>query len=136
MLVKDIMTREIASIDGEESILDACKIYRDLKVGSILVTLDKKLVGIVTERDFIERAMCNNLDLRKTKIQNIMSTDLKTVDPAESVNRALEIMKNNKIKKLPVVRSQEIVGIVTITDIGYSRPSVKKFLDENRISIR
>ena len=136
MLVKDIMTREIASIDGEESILDACKIYRDLKVGSILVTLDKKLVGIVTERDFIERAMCNNLDLRKTKIQNIMSTDLNTIDPAESVNRALEIMKNNKIKKLPVVRSQEIVGMVTITDIGYSRPSVKRFLDENRIIVR
>ena len=64
MLVRDIMVREIAAIDGESSVLEACKMYRDLKVGSILITLNKKLVGIVTERDFIERAMCNILDIR------------------------------------------------------------------------
>jgi len=136
MIVKDIMKREIASIDGEDTIYDASKIYRDLKVGSVLITINKKLVGIVTERDFIERAICNVLDVRKVKIKEIMSTDVKTIDPSDRINDALEIMKHNKIKKLPVVQSGELVGIITITDIAYSRPNIKRFLDENKIMIR
>lgn len=135
MLIRDIMKRDVAHMDGESTIYEACKIYRDLKVGSILITLDKKLVGIVTERDFIERAMCGLLDIRKDKIKNIMSTDMKTIDPSENVDRALEVMKSNKIKKLPVVQGNDLVGIITVTDIAYSRPSVRKFLDDNQIML-
>ena len=129
------MKRDIASIDGESTIYEACKIYKDLKVGSLLITLNKALVGIVTGRDFIERAMCEVLDIQKIKVKNIMSTDIKTVDPSENIDRALEIMKNNKIKKLPVVQKNELVGIITITDIAYSRPNIKNFLDINKITI-
>ena len=57
MFVRDAMSRDIASIDAEASIFDACKIYRDCKVGSIFITNKNGLVGIVTERDFIERSM-------------------------------------------------------------------------------
>lgn len=135
MLIRDIMKRDVAHIDGESTIYEACKIYRDLKVGSILITIDKKLVGIVTERDFIERGMCGLLDIRKDKIKNIMSTDMKTIDPSENVDRALEVMKSNKIKKLPVVQGNDLVGIITVTDIAYSRPSVRKFLDDNQIML-
>lgn len=135
MLVKDIMSRNIAAIDGESSVLKAAKIYRDLKIGSVLVTLNEELVGIVTERDFIERAMCKVKDVRSTKIKEIMSTDLKTIDPIDRVEKALEIMKANKIKKLAVVQSNKLVGVITLSDIAYSRPSVKNFLKANKITV-
>ena len=135
MFVRDIMSRKIAAIDGEASILDACKICRDRKVGSVFITLKDELVGIVTERDFIERAMCRVLDIKNTKIKEIMSTGLKSIDPLYKVEKALEIMKFNKIKKLAVIQGNELVGIVTLSDIAHSRPSVKSFLKENNITI-
>ena len=135
MFVRDIMSRKIASISGEASILDTCKICRDRKVGSVFITLKDELVGIVTERDFIERAMCRVLDIRNTKVKEIMSTDLKSIDPIDKIEKALDIMKSNNIKKLAVIQSNELVGIITLSDIAHSRPSVKKFLKENNVII-
>ena len=135
MFVRDIMSRKIASIGGEASILDACKICRDRNVGSVFITLKDELVGIVTERDFIERAMCRVLDIKNIKVKEIMSTDLKSIDPLDKIEKALDIMKSNNIKKLAVIQSNELVGIITLSDIAHSRPSVKKFLKENNVII-
>lgn len=135
MFVRDAMSRDIASIDAEASIFDACKIYRDCKVGSVFIKNKNGLVGIVTERDFIERSMLSLLDIKKTKIKEIMSTNLKSIDPLENVEKAIERMKFNKIKKLAVIQGCELVGIITLSDIAYSRPSVKNFLKDNKIII-
>ncbi|MEF8879891.1 MAG: CBS domain-containing protein, partial [Candidatus Thermoplasmatota archaeon] len=104
------MKRDVASIESDSTIYKACRVYRDLKVGSLLVTRQKKLVGIVTERDIIERSMCNLLDIKKEKIREIMSTDVKTVNPTDRVDKAIKKMKSNKIRRLPVVQSGELVG--------------------------
>ena len=135
MFVRDAMSRDIASIDAEATIFDACKIYRDCKVGSVFITNKNGLVGIVTERDFIERSMLSLLDIKKTKIKEIMSTNLKSIDPLATVEKALESMKFNKIKKLAVIQGSELVGIITLSDIAHSRPSVKNFLKDNKIII-
>lgn len=135
MFVRDAMSRDIASIDAEASIFDACKIYRDCKVGSVFIKNKNGLVGIVTERDFIERSMLSLLDIKKTKIKEIMSTNLKSIDPLENVEKAIERMKFNKIKKLAVIQGCELVGIITLSDIAHSRPSVKNFLKDNKIII-
>jgi len=58
-----------------------------------------------------------------------MSTDIKTVDSYDRIEKALEIMHDNKIKKLPVVSNNKLVGIITITDIAHTRPSIRKFLE-------
>ena len=58
-----------------------------------------------------------------------MSSDIKTTDSYDRIEEALEIMKQNKIKKLPVVSNDQLVGIITITDIAYTRPSIRNFLE-------
>ena len=135
MLVRDAMSRDIASIDAEDSIFDACKIYRDCKVGSVFIKNNNGVVGIVTERDFIERSMLSFLDIKKTKIKEIMSTNLKSIDTLETVEKAIEHMKGNKIKKLAVIQGCELVGIITLTDIAHSRPSADNFLKNKKIII-
>ena len=135
MIVRDIMTREIASIDAEKSIYHACMIFRDCKVGSLFIKSKNGVVGIVTERDLIERSMLKLLDIKTTKIKEIMSTNLKSVDPLDSVEKALEVMKAHKIKKLAVIQRSELVGIVTLSDIAHSRPSVKNFLEHNKVTM-
>ena len=135
MFVRDVMSRDIASIDAEESIFNACKIFRDCKVGSVFIKNKNGVVGIVTERDFIERGMLSLLDIKKTKIKEIMSTNLKSIDPLDKVEKAIERMKFNKIKKLAVIQGGELVGIITLSDIAHSRPNVKNFLKDNKIII-
>jgi len=128
LFVKEIMKNNIIAIDSDKSIKDACNLYRDSKIGSLLVTDNDNVVGIVTERDIIERTICMDKDPNKTPIKEIMTTDVKTVDVDDRINYAIGILKENKIKKLPVTDNDELVGIVTVTDIALSRPNIRKFL--------
>jgi len=89
-----------------------------------------KCVGIVTERDLIERTICARRSPEKTKVGDIMSSNIKTVHALDTLEKALEVMKKNGIKKLPVILNDEIVGIITVTDISKARPELsKRFMD-------
>ena len=130
MFVKDVMTNKIVSIDSNETIESTSKKYRDFKIGCLMVTDGDDVVGIVTERDFIERTICIGIDPKTTKIKEIMSPDIKTINSDDSIANALDALKQNKIKKLAVVSDDRIVGIITITDIAYSRSNIQKFLEK------
>lgn len=133
MIIKEIMTEKIVTIDSIKTIKDACNKYRDYKVGCLIVIEKDQIAGIVTERDVIERTICMDKDPKTTKIKEIMTSDIKTIHPHDKIEKALEIIKKYKIKKLPVVSNDELVGIVTITDIAYTRPGIKEFLEIRKI---
>jgi len=128
MFVREIMKTNIVSIDSSEPIKNACNIYKDKKIGSLLITEKNDVVGIVTERDIIERTICLGLDPSTTPIKDIMTKEVKTVNADDRINYAVEILKNNHFKRLPVVENNELVGIITVTDIALSRPDIRKFL--------
>jgi len=124
MLVKEIMTKKVITIKVNNTIFDACCKYRDYKVGCLIVIDNKSCVGIVTERDLIERTICIHKTLEKTKVSEIMSSDIKTIHPLETLEKASQIMNMFKIKKLPVITDNYLVGIITITDIAKARPEL------------
>ena len=126
MLVQEVMTKDVVTIDSNETAFDASVKYRDNKVGCLVVTDEEKCIGIVTERDIIERVICNFKIPDKTKVGDIMSSDIKTIHALENIEKAISIMITNKIKKLPVVKNDQIVGIITVTDISRARPEMSK----------
>jgi CBS domain-containing protein len=126
MLVKEIMTKNVVTIDANASVFDACMMYKEKKVGCLVVVDDETCVGVVTERDLIERSICQRRDPEKTKVREIMSQNIKVVYALDTAEKALETMKQYKIKKLPVISSEKVVGIVTITDIAEARPEISK----------
>ncbi|MBN1861881.1 MAG: CBS domain-containing protein [Candidatus Thermoplasmatota archaeon] len=126
MLVKEIMRKPVISIDANASILDACQVYMEKKVGCLVVTKDETCVGIITERDLIERTICQGRNPEKTKVYEIMSQNIKVVHALATVEQALELLKQHRIKKLPVVSSEKVVGIITITDIAKARPDLSE----------
>jgi len=136
MLIQEIMTKEVVTVDSNDTIFDAFIKYRDEKVGCLIVTDKEQCAGIVTERDLIEKVVCLCKDPKKTKIKEIMSSDIKTIHPLKKLEQALEIMKKYKIKKLPVVSDDAVVGIVTSTDIVYARPELTKRFMESWVNIR
>ena len=117
MIVEEVMTKNVVTIDCNKSVYEACKIYSTHHVGSLVVMEKDIIVGIVTERDTIERVILQNKNPKKTKVRDIMTSNIKTVHALAPLNKAAKIMKENKIKKLPVILNNEIVGIITETDL-------------------
>ena len=113
--VKDIMTKNVITIDGAESIQDAAQMMTDANVGCVIVTKKDNPVGIITERDFVTKIAAEGRPLF-TDVSEIMSLPLTTVNPDDTVWDAAEIMRVKGIHKLSVQEGNEIVGIVTTTD--------------------
>jgi CBS domain-containing protein len=126
MLVKEIMTRNVVSIEANASVFDACTMYKEKKIGCLVVVDDETCAGIVTERDLIERSICLRRNPDTTFVKEIMSSNIKVVNALDTVEKALEIMKQFKIKKLPVISAGKVVGIITMTDIAEARPDLSK----------
>jgi len=120
------MTKNVVTIDADASVFDACMMYKEKKVGCLVVVKDETCAGIATERDLIERSICQHRDPENTKVSEIMSRNIKIVYALDTVEKALETMKLYKIKKLPVISSEKVVGIITITDIAEARPDLSK----------
>ncbi len=142
MLVEEVMTRKVVSINCNKTVYDACKIYSKHHVGSLVVMDKEIIVGIVTERDTIERVIVENKDPKKTKVRDIMTPNIKTVHALAPIEKAAQIMKEYKIKKLPVILNNEIVGIITETDLtrtidAYSEAvkELNRFYTESKDSI-
>jgi CBS domain-containing protein len=134
MFIKEIMTRNVVTINNNQSVLDACKKYRDFKVGSLIVIDKNQCVGIVTERDLLEKVI--KIDPKTTMIKEIMTPYIKTISPLDNIDKAITIMKKNKIKKLPVLAEDELVGIVTISDIANARPEVSRRFEDSWVKSR
>jgi len=117
MLVEDIMTKNVIEINSNETIFEACKKYTTHKVGSLIVKENDMTVGILTERDIIQSFTKEELDIKTTKINEVMSRQIKSVHVKAPIEKAAEIMEENNIKKLPVVLNNKIVGMITETDI-------------------
>jgi len=118
MLVEEVMTKNVVSIDCNETVFNACKRYGEHQVGCLVVMDNKIIVGIITERDTIERIILANRDPKTTKVREIMSQNIKTIHSLAPLQKAAQTMRENDIKKLPVILNNEIVGIITVTDIS------------------
>ena len=122
MLVREIMTKDVVTITEDETILDACDKYSEHRVGCLIVTDEDNPVGIITERDIIEKIIRKGRDPKLTTVKEIMTSDLKMVHASAKVEEAAKTMKKYTIKKLPVILNNKIVGIVTITDLSNVLP--------------
>ena len=124
------MTKNVVTLDRNKTIFDACTLYKEKKIGCLLVTDEERCVGIATERNIIERTICSRVDPYETKIGDIMTTDLVTVHALDKIETAIEYMEFFEIKKLPVLVNDEIVGIITALDIAKARPDLsERFVD-------
>lgn len=128
MHVSEIMVKDVVSIQSDNTVIDACNAYKKQGVGCLVVMKNNLLVGIVTERDIIERVIIDQKNPKKAKVEEIMSKNIKTVHASATIEKAADIMKKNRIKKLPVILNNEIVGIITVTDIANILPHISKEL--------
>ncbi len=122
MHVSQIMTKPVVTIDPDASVADVARKLRETNAGSVVVEMDTP-VGIITETDLIG-VLADGGDSEELTASEVMSSDLITVDGFESVENAVDLMKEHGIKKLPVMYGGALVGIVTTTDVTYHMPDI------------
>lgn len=128
--VRDVMVREVITVDENSSVKEAVDIMNEYQIGSLIVLEQGKAKGIVTERDFLRRVIAEKKDVVNTKVKEIMTTPLVVTESGMDIEEAVKLMFQNKIKKLAVVDANKLVGIVTLTDIARVQPQMMKILKE------
>ena len=108
---------EVLKIDASATVFEAIKKIVEQNVGSILVTRDDDVVGIMTERDYLRKIAIFGRTSHDTLVGEIMSSPLMYVTPETTIEESMAIMTDRRIRHLPVVENDEVVGIVSIGDI-------------------
>jgi len=116
MTIADVMTKSVISVDASMTINGAAKMMEDAKVGAVIVMENNTPMGIVTDRDFAVKVAAHAYNIT-TPVKQIMSSPLISINPDESVRVAADLMHDRGIRKLPVIDGENIVGIITATDI-------------------
>ncbi|MGZ5022232.1 MAG: CBS domain-containing protein [Chthoniobacterales bacterium] len=108
---------EVWSVAPNATVYDAVATMAEKNVGALVVMEGDKLVGIVSERDYTRKVMLRGKRSRETQVNEIMSTQLTTVEPKESVDRCLEFMTDKRVRHLPVVENGKLLGVISIGDL-------------------
>jgi len=116
ILVKDIMTAAIISVNAETTVFQIAKMMEQGGIGAVLVKTDGHLSGIVTDRDYATKIVSHNLP-SDTPVEAVMSSPLITINYDESISAAAKRMTDKKIRKLAVTDDGVIIGLITSTDL-------------------
>ena len=119
-LVKHLLDgkgRHIVSVVPDTTVLDAIIVMADKAIGSLIVMDDDKLLGIVTERDYARKVIIKGRSSNTTRVSEIMTTDVFTTSSTESVNKCMSLMTEKRIRHLPVLEDNRVVGIISIGDL-------------------
>jgi len=131
MLVKDVMTSPVITIDEEDTAQEAARLMDRNDVGCIIVTSkDERPVGIITERDMVTRVLSKNILPSKIKAKKVMTSPLITIDPDESLTEAARKMSRLNVRRLGVVYKGNLEGLVSSRDILAVTPELLEIIQE------
>ena len=116
--VRDAMSEDPRSIGASTSVVEAARLMREQDIGSLPITDDEKLVGMITDRDITTRVVAEAADPTSTSVEDVYSRDLVSVEPDEDLDEALQLMARHQVRRLPVVENGRLVGIVAQADIA------------------
>ncbi len=105
------------SVEATQSVLDALKVMAEAQIGAILVTENDKIIGIYTERDYLYKGELEGRSAKNTKIKDVMIPQMITVTNDTTVDQCMALMKQYRIRHLPVVENDQLVGLVSMRDV-------------------
>ena len=118
MKLCDVMTKEVKSLNVDDTVEKAVQIMKENNVGSIPVCRDGKIAGIITDRDITLRSIAQGENVSNIKISSIMSSNPITGNLDMDVHDAAKLMAENQIRRLPVIDNNAVVGILSLGDLA------------------
>ena len=116
-LIKEKDIQELLSIEPSQTLTDALTIMAEYKIGALLVMKNKKMVGTVSERDYAREVVLKKKSPKTTLVEDIMTRKIISLSGTDSFEKGLEVMTERRIRHLPVMQDEEILGMVSIGDL-------------------
>ncbi len=116
--VRDIMQKNVITLEHDKSALDAAKLITEKDISFLVIVKDGKPIGVVTERDFVRKINSEDKQSSKVSLSEIMSYKFRWVEPTTDIEDAVQKMLNNNIRRLIVLENQKLVGVITQTDLA------------------
>ncbi|ANE42700.1 CBS domain-containing protein [Deinococcus puniceus] len=117
LTLRDIMTRDLTTVDGGATLKEVATLMREQDIGNVLIMDGERLAGIVTDRDIVIRAVAYGHDLGSA-ITDYASDNVFTMDASSSVQDAAQEMSNRQLRRLPITEDGKVVGIVALADLA------------------
>jgi CBS domain-containing protein len=119
--VGEIMSIRVVALSGEDTVRDAARKMRERNVGAVLVHHEGQLCGIVTDRDLVVRCLARNGDCDETQLREVCSSEVFALHPDDEVDHAVNLMREKKVRRVPVVKNGKPVGILSLGDLAVER---------------
>lgn len=123
MNVKDVMSKEVVTCNPQDYVSEVADQMRTLDIGCLPVVSNKKLVGMITDRDIVTRSVAKDV---KSKVEDVMTKSVISVSPNDSTIEAATVMGRNQVRRLPVVENGGLVGFVSLADLAFPFPHVQE----------
>ncbi len=119
--VREVMTPEPIYVKESTNLIEAARMMRDRDIGDLIVVREGEILGMVTDRDLVIRGLAEGRDPKSTAVGDISSTDVITVEPDESVDKVIELMREKAVRRIPVVDEGKPVGILSLGDLAMKK---------------
>ncbi len=116
--VRDIMQKNVITIQEDKSALDAAKLISEKDISFLVIVKDDKPIGVITERDFVRKIAVQDKQASLTPLSEIMSYKFRWVKPSTEIEDAVQKMLNHNIRRLIVLEDEKLVGVITQTDLA------------------
>lgn len=126
--IRDVMTTNPVTVEADRPVTEAARRMRENDTGAIVVLDNGKVAGIVTDRDIAVRVVAEEKD-SSTPVREAYSADLQTLSPDDTLDKAVQIMRERAIRRLPVVERDKPVGIVSLGDLAMERDQASALAD-------
>jgi CBS domain-containing protein len=130
--IRDVMTDNPHTVKADATLQDAAREMQDDDIGAVLVEDNGNVAGILTDRDIVVRAVAEGRDPSSTKVSDVATRDVKTLSPDSSVEDAIEIVREQNVRRIPVIEDGRPAGIVSIGDLAIERDSDSALADISR----
>ena len=130
--VREILGKKgntVWSVTSQDTVYDTLKLMAEKNVGAVLVLEDTKIAGIFSERDFARHSVKKNLQLDAIPIKSMMTTHILFVSPSQTTEECMSLMTTKRIRHLPVIEDDQLVGLISIGDV------VSKIIEDHKFSI-
>jgi CBS domain-containing protein len=122
--VADVMRKSVVTVSPSDDVEKALKYMVALDIGCVVVSEKDRPVGVLTNSNVLERVVAKKLDPKKVRIKDVMSHPVRGVEPSASIEKAIELMRDNEVKRLPVVKNGKLLGLLSERDVMRVAPAI------------
>jgi len=113
----DSIGRDVDTVSPDETVYDALAMMAEKEIGALVVLEKKKMVGIISERDYARKVILKGKSSKKTRVREIMTKGVIHVSPDQKAGKCLSLMTKNRIRHMPVLEQDRLVGLLTIEEM-------------------